>query len=441
MSALAAAGVSNQSISQSVPGSGGTFYYGACVVSVSWESNTRNNCSGAAPVTVEPSVSHLAPTDQSAFDTLFVDNILSTESHFVYFPSSGRFTEQDRHLGDYTYANTGPNTGTLIQTYDDPATYGGNCTIRITFVSATAGTSSFACADGRNAAQDWRLDTFDRDSFNIEIVWVGSVPGVVENAFQAAVAQWESVITASITPIYLPFVYTVHTLFDNHNTDKIFGVVDDLRIYARVSSIDGEGGTLGRTNRVVLRNSSWLPAIAGVTIDADDMSVSSAGFWTNVVVHEIGHSLGIGSAWSRLDLLDDPYGDPHFNGPNAIAAFDAAGGTGYMGEKVPVEETGGYASHWRGSVFGDEVMGPYRSAWSTRSPLSSITVQAMADMGYSVDATRADPYTLPSSNSSAMRALAAGETPKNWVPHRCVVPRPISAREAALIELPSLGHP
>ena len=50
---LAASGTSAESISLTAPSSAGTYYYGACVDSVSGESNTRNNCSSGARVTVD----------------------------------------------------------------------------------------------------------------------------------------------------------------------------------------------------------------------------------------------------------------------------------------------------------------------------------------------------------------------------------------------------
>ena len=51
--ALAASGSSEESISLTAPSSEGTYYYGACVESVSGESNTDNNCSSAVTVTTE----------------------------------------------------------------------------------------------------------------------------------------------------------------------------------------------------------------------------------------------------------------------------------------------------------------------------------------------------------------------------------------------------
>ena len=52
VSALAASGTSAESIGLTAPTEEGTYYYGACVVSVSGESDTGNNCSGAVEVTV-----------------------------------------------------------------------------------------------------------------------------------------------------------------------------------------------------------------------------------------------------------------------------------------------------------------------------------------------------------------------------------------------------
>ena len=49
---LSASGTSAESISLNAPSSAGTYYYGACVESVSGESDTGNNCSDAVSVTV-----------------------------------------------------------------------------------------------------------------------------------------------------------------------------------------------------------------------------------------------------------------------------------------------------------------------------------------------------------------------------------------------------
>ena len=78
MGALGASRTSSESISLRAPSSTGTYYYGACVESVSGESDTRNNCSAAVTVTVgaapapdlvvdAPTVSDSSPTAGASF--------------------------------------------------------------------------------------------------------------------------------------------------------------------------------------------------------------------------------------------------------------------------------------------------------------------------------------------------------------------------------------
>ncbi len=78
VSSLSASRTSSESISLRAPSSTGTYYYGACVESVSEESNTGNNCSAAVTVTVgaapapdlivdAPTVSNSSPAAGASF--------------------------------------------------------------------------------------------------------------------------------------------------------------------------------------------------------------------------------------------------------------------------------------------------------------------------------------------------------------------------------------
>ena len=78
VSTLSASRTSSESIFLSAPSSAGTYYYGACVESVSDESDTGNNCSSAVTVTVgaapapdlvvdAPTVSNSSPTAGASF--------------------------------------------------------------------------------------------------------------------------------------------------------------------------------------------------------------------------------------------------------------------------------------------------------------------------------------------------------------------------------------
>ena len=101
-----------------------------------------------------------APLDQAAFDRLVVSKRVSSvddSRYYTQFPSAGRFVEYapgERLPGSYGYSNTGPNTGTLTQNYDD----GDVCTAQFTFTSATTGTSRYSCNDGEQGGGTWRLE-------------------------------------------------------------------------------------------------------------------------------------------------------------------------------------------------------------------------------------------------------------------------------------------
>ena len=79
VSSLSAGGASAESISLNAPSDGGTFYYGACVESVSGESNTENNCSSGVNVTVSASGSPDLIVESPSVN----DNTLTTGQSFT----------------------------------------------------------------------------------------------------------------------------------------------------------------------------------------------------------------------------------------------------------------------------------------------------------------------------------------------------------------------
>jgi hypothetical protein len=176
---------------------------------------------------------------------------------------------------------------------------------------------------------------------------------------------------------------------------------------------------------------SFLPFFGSITIDQADVNVlHAAGRLEAVVLHEVGHLLGIASSiWTLRGLLVDPAtpGDPdppdtHFVGSQAVNAFNGNGGAGYSGAKVPVEnEQGGGGtlnSHWRESVLANELMTGFLSG--ATNPLSRITVASLADLGYVVNLGAADAFSVP----AAMPPLGPplGPTPE---PIREIIAPPI----------------
>lgn len=233
----------------------------------------------------------------------------------------------------------------------------------------------------------------------------GSSPTTAQRqAFYAAAARWEEVVIGD-----LPDVPVDRPVGTCSSTSPIDETVDDLLILVTLEAIDGPGGVLGSAGPCMIRSGSHLPLAGSMRFDTADLTgLESSGLLDEVVLHEMGHVIGIGSLWSLFGHLADPSGsggvDPHFTGPLAVAAFDAMGGTGYAGAKVPVEDTGGSGTadaHWRESIFDREVMTGWIDAGS--NPLSSVTVSSLADHGYTTDPASADPLSLSFSASIVPR--------------------------------------
>ena len=396
----------------------------------SWSPSGNGTTSRPAP--------GFAPVDQNAFNTFVTDKILSVESYYIKFLSAGRFEENNAYPGSYTFSNTGSNTGILTQNYDG-GHLGGSCTIEMTFSSTTTGTLRAKCGSEQNydSPQAWQLSNApDPNAFNIEVIWVGSEPSASHQAaFNAAVTRWESIITSDIPDVFV-------SADEGGTIDgvKIFGLVDDLRIYARLTNIDGPGETLGSAGPREMREQSKLPIVAQMKFDTSDLGDFTLEALQDLYLHEMGHCLGIGTLWKRLGLLKNPSieyqffiipieiddADTHFAGAQAIEAFNDAGGTDYADGKVPVEnEKGGPGTrdgHWRQSVFGpNELMEGFLSPSAvTRDPLSAITIQSLSDLGYIVDVSQADAYTLPSPTATKL-AIAS----EHLIPINCLLTEPI----------------
>ena len=380
-----------------------------------------------------------APVDQREFDARFVGKVLSTTRGFdIEFPFTGRYAEPvgGPTSGSYTYSITGTNTGRLTQFYD---TSGSRCITAIMFSAPAKGSFAYRCGTQTQytASGLWRTTNApDPDSYNIEIVWIDEEPNaLMAKAAKDAAARWEQVIVGDLPDRRFQDVITVDDLFQNGDYEQLFGYVDDLVIYMRFAPIDGNGGTLAQAGPYLIRPTSSLPYVGDITFDTDDLAEFSSVALYDTILHEMAHVLGFGSSiWKKLNLLENPSldsgGEPilpppdtHFTGMEAIEAFDAVGGAGYSGARVPVEnEEGGRGSqdsHWRDSVIGpNELMDGFgKPNATTHDPMSLITIQSLADLGYVVDESQADPYFLPSTTSA--RRLAG--TSEKRIPLNCIV--------------------
>jgi len=220
-------------------------------------------------------------------------------------------------------------------------------------------------------------------------------------AFTAAQTRWQNIITMHLSNVLL----NAGAGQCGSNSPAISEIIHDIVIYVTFEAIDGVGGVLGSAGPCYIRDPNNLPLLGRMRFDTADLANMEAnGTLNSVILHEMGHVLGIGTIWDQFpgllvnpSLPSSPGVDTRFTGTNAIAGFDAIGGTTYTGGgKVPVENAQGGAgtrdSHWRESVLLNELMTGFVSA--ANNPLSLLTVRSLQDLGYTVNTSLADAFFL-----------------------------------------------
>ena len=247
--------------------------------------------------------------------------------------------------------------------------------------------------------------------FNIEVVFIkdhGFTHREME-IIEFAARRWEEVIVGDLPDkdyssepydeIFYPF---------NERKNFVGDVVDDVRIFfgnIRLENLSGQAGPQNTwyiydpdTDKFILDR---LPSIGYVALDAGKFRhQENTDYWEGhfyrLSIHEIGHVLGIGTLWDNFvfERMDNSF---LYLGPLAVKAFNDSGGIG----KIPLDEK---ASHWREQALGNEIMTP-RPSQDFNAPLSAITIQALADLGYVVDVSKADRYRVPKLIATSAKAF------------------------------------
>lgn len=256
--------------------------------------------------------------------------------------------------------------------------------------------------------------------FDLWLVYPESpeVGPLVRAAMETARTRWESALNAD-APSFFTTRSNVERCVSSSARDgfrfRPTIPFDDLMVIVWAGEIDGPGGLPGRSSWCwAVNRGTPLPVVSIVQLDeADIETLADVELLDAVALHHLGHALGFGagSLWSATELLGTNDAGPFFTGRVATVLFDAVGGAAYEGAKVPLDPSftgGGQDLHWRGSVFGLELMTYFLAP--NANPLSLVTLGALVDMGYrGVSAEAADEYVLPDSgiSSAAADAVAA----------------------------------
>ena len=223
----------------------------------------------------------------------------------------------------------------------------------------------------------------DSTRFNINLIFDPGFTDDQKAAMRRAADRWEEVVVGDLPDV--PIDGYMETR--GEHGPRMAGVVDDLVVHSRWAP----GKSITHAWKGGVRDASGLAFYGGASYST--LAVQwRPGLFREIGQHEMGHVLGLFLSGRRFR---NEIGSPpewYFTGPLAVEAFDAAGGSAYDGPKIPMDSRG---VHWRRSVFGEEIMS------SNADVISAVTLQALADLGYVVDLTKADEYRLPGTGGAA----------------------------------------
>ncbi|MEO9512785.1 MAG: leishmanolysin-related zinc metalloendopeptidase [Flavobacteriaceae bacterium] len=230
-------------------------------------------------------------------------------------------------------------------------------------------------------------------SFTIEIRFLGGLTENQQSIFADAACRWQEIILGDLPPVRLS------------NGD----VINNVRIDAQGTAIDGATGILGQAGPTQLRAGSFLPATGIMRFDSADLArLEAENSLIDVIIHEMGHVLGFGTLWSPqfLDLIaNEGSENPVFTGTNAKREYTVLTAS-EESNPVPLANTGGQGTrdgHWRELTFDNELMTGFIDIGN--NPISRLSIAAFEDMGYQVEYTSADTYTLPNPTIMALKVL------------------------------------
>lgn len=214
--------------------------------------------------------------------------------------------------------------------------------------------------------------------FLITVQFVGGLTDTQQAAFAQAADRWTRVIVGDLPDV----------IVDGE-------VIDDVLILAEGADLGGPGDVLGEAGFTHIRIDG-LPCKGIMRFDTADLDqMEEDGTLHDVITHEMGHVLGIGTLWEELGLVQGiGTDDPRFTGRVAMIEYGHL--LEDLAETVPVENVGGPGSrdsHWRESKFRNELMSS--TIAGKGNPISRLTAGSLIDIGYQVDLDASEPYVLP----------------------------------------------
>lgn len=234
----------------------------------------------------------------------------------------------------------------------------------------------------------------DRGRFNITLSYLLPPTDRQVEVFEAAAARWERIIIKDEPS----FTGTLPSAFQGFPPLVDEGTVDDIIIEVALAPIDGPGGILGQAGPQFVRTDDFLTLSGVMFFDVADLDfLEELDLFEEVIVHEMGHVLGVGTLWNVAPfgfdrtLRGGSDDNPYFLGRKANVFWNAEGGT----LELPIEGDFGPGTrfgHWDEAALNNELMTGFLNLGE--NPLSRITAGSMKDLGYGSSSV-GESYDLP----------------------------------------------
>ncbi len=260
--------------------------------------------------------------------------------------------------------------------------------------------------NGTTATTTVRVEASEAGKYVIDLIFDGPFADdpVFREVAREAAARWERIIVDD---------FESHTV--SMNAGQCFAQapafsVTTTGLVVLVLTDSLGGGIAGYGGPCVLRQRpgdwsiSGAPAVGVIQLDSTlvrSYLTSNRTILRDLVTHEIGHVIGIGTRWSPLGQSYDvgnlrlgPETDWRFTGESAGAASANLGYT-VPGEYVPLEIRGGAGTagaHLRSGPYVREVMGGWLTHGGAR--LTTVTAGMLRDLGYTVQLAGAEVVTV-----------------------------------------------
>ncbi|CAB9499343.1 PKD domain containing protein (Partial), partial [Seminavis robusta] len=224
-------------------------------------------------------------------------------------------------------------------------------------------------------------------NFNIAL----ELRGVSQSSvFESAIREWKSVIMGDLPDIN-----------DVLPGESACGPwpqgIDDLYICGKYEAIDGRSGILGAAGPRFYRTSG-TPITGEMVFDSADVAFINL---LGVILHEMGHVLGIGPLWMANGMTTKrTVPCPYAYNSKASQVYRELSG---CNKAIPVEQSYGGAGsncgHWEEKCFRTELMTP---SAAQQLPMSRITIAGLEDLGYEVSYAQAESFSTAHMDSSCV---------------------------------------